>query len=180
MPDFSGQTRINSVAQENQHEGGGFMMSETRRDHYAGALVALIGAGAAWQGSQYGIGTMTRMGAGFFPTALGVGMVVMGVLIAASAGKTQSVGIAPLHGPETAPDWRGWAAIIAAVLAFIGLAQYAGLLPATFACVFVAAMGDREASWRQSAALAAGITVFGIVLFNYVLQVQIPIIGQMF
>jgi uncharacterized protein (DUF486 family) len=53
-------------------------------------------------------------------------------------------------------------------------------MPATFACVFVAAMGDREANWRQSAALAAGITVFGIVLFNYVLQVPIPIIGQMF
>jgi hypothetical protein len=156
------------------------MMSETRRDHYAGALVALIGAAAAWQGSQYGIGTLSRMGAGFFPTALGAGMVIMGVLIAAAARKTQSAGIAPLHGTETAPDWRGWVAIIAAVLAFIGLAQYAGLMPATFACVFVAAMGDREASWRHSAALAAGITVFAIVLFNYVLQVPMPVIGRMF
>ncbi len=42
----------------------GPMMNETRRDHYAGALVALIGAGAAWRGSQYGIGTMWRMGVG--------------------------------------------------------------------------------------------------------------------
>jgi hypothetical protein len=181
MPSFSGQTPSIQLCKKSKvGEWDGFMMNETRRDHYAGALVALIGAGAAWRGSQYGIGTLSRMGAGFFPTALGVGMVIMGVLIAAAAGKTQSAGSAPLHGPEMAPDWRGWAAIIAAVLAFIGLAQYAGLMPATFACVFVAAMGDREANWRQSAALAAGITVFGIVLFNYVLQVPMPIIGQMF
>ncbi len=153
-------------------------MDEKRRDHYAGALMALLGAGAMVQGSQYGIGSMTRMGSGFFPVALGAGMVVMGVLIAASASK------APpppdlLHGPQTPPDWRGWGCIIAAVLLFIGLAQYAGLLPAIFACVFVAAIGDRRAKLRQSLALATGVTVFGLLVFAYGLQVQIPILGAM-
>jgi hypothetical protein len=154
------------------------MTNETRRDHYAGALVALIGAGAAWQGRQYGIGSLTRMGPGFFPVALGIGMVVMGVLIAAAA-RPAKPEIDPIHGPAVPPDWRGWAAIIAAVLLFLVLAQYAGLLPATFACVFVAAMGDRQMRWSHALLLAAGLSLFGILLFVYALQVQIPVFGRL-
>jgi hypothetical protein len=154
------------------------MISEKRRDHYAGALMALIGAGAAVQGSQYGIGSLTRMGSGFFPTALGIGLVVMGVLIAAAAGGAQP-DPDPHHAPASVPDWRGWTCIIAAVVLFIGLAQHAGLLPAIFACVFVAAIGDRQASVRQSLALACGITAFGVLVFSYLLQVQIPLLGAM-
>lgn len=154
------------------------MISEKRRDHYAGALIALIGAGAAVIGSRYGIGTLTRMGSGYFPTALGIGMVVMGVLIAAAGGKA-APDLDPHHAPNSAPDWRGWGCIIAAVLLFIVLAAYAGLLPATFVCVFVAASGDRQASWKQSLALACGITAFGVLVFSYALQVQIPLLGAM-
>ena len=48
------------------------MISEKRRDLYAGGLVFLIGSGAAIIGSKYTIGSLTKMGPGFFPAALGV------------------------------------------------------------------------------------------------------------
>jgi uncharacterized protein (DUF486 family) len=49
------------------------------------------------------------------------------------------------------------------------------MAPGTFACVFVAAMGDREATIKNSAILAAVITIFGVGLFAYILQVPMPV-----
>lgn len=140
------------------------------RDYYAGALIALLGVGAAYQGAQYGIGTLTSMGSGFFPVALGAGMVLCGALMAL-ARKVDEEG----HDIR-APDWRGAAAILAAVALFIALADRAGLAPATFACVFVGALGTATTRSREAALLAAAVTVFGVLLFHYGLQVQFPIV----
>ena len=51
------------------------------RDHYAGLLMALIGAGAIYKGVEYGVGGLTSMGSGFFPVVLGVGLVLMGAVM---------------------------------------------------------------------------------------------------
>ena len=139
--------------------------------YYAGALVAVIGLGAIYEGQQYGIGGLSDMGSGFFPVMLGVGMVLMGVLIAASRPAADEG-----HAAITPPDWRGAAAILAAVVLFIALADRAGLAPATFACVFVGSLGTSSTRLWEAAALAAGATIFGVLLFHYGLQVQFPII----
>ena len=147
-----------------------------RRDYYAGALMMLIGGGAALLGSHYDVGSLTRMGPGFFPTALGILLAELGIVIAGTAAYAP----APAkEAPAPRPDWRGWFCITAGALLFIGLAEYAGLVAATFACVFVAAMGDRSNSWKEAALLAAGITIFGTVLFAYVLKIEIPVFGGM-
>lgn len=149
-----------------------------RRDYYAGALMMLIGGGTAIVGSQYQMGSLTRMGPGFFPTALGILLAILGIAIAGSAAYTG----APKDGGEAAltkPDWRGWLCITGGAFLFVGLASHGGLVPATFACVFVAAMGDRTNSWKEAALLAAGVTVFGTALFAYLLQISIPVFGTM-
>jgi len=40
----------------------------------------------------------------------------------------------------------------------------------------VAAMGDRTATIKSAALLSAFITVFGVSLFHYVLQIPMPIL----
>ena len=153
------------------------MIDEKRRDYYAGGLLIVMGASAAYIGSSYQIGSLTKMGPGFFPTCLGVLLAFMGVLVSLAASTTATASGPDLHhGIQASPDWRGWTCIGGSVIAFITLSEYAGLLPATFFCVFIAAAGDRSSTLKGSAALAAGITVFGLVLFSYVLRVQIPII----
>ena len=132
--------------------------------------MALIGAGAVVEGRSYGVGTLTSMGSGFFPVALGIGLVLMGVLMAAVHSP------APEGHHAGTPDWRGTLAITAAVALFIGLAQPVGLAPATFACVFVGSMGTRGTTAIEAALLAVGVTVFGVVLFSFGLKVQFPII----
>jgi hypothetical protein len=155
------------------------MSSGSKRDYYAGALIALIGAGAAYQGSTYGIGTLAQMESGFFPTAIGAGMVLIGAAIAASGGGSEEAaktGLEDPHAASTAVDWRGWIAIIAGVSLFMLFCEFVGLLPAIFACVFVSAMGSTTTTWKEALVLAFCVTVFGIVLFAYGLKVQIPII----
>ncbi|MGI4942260.1 MAG: tripartite tricarboxylate transporter TctB family protein [Janthinobacterium lividum] len=147
------------------------------RDHYAGLLMALIGAGAIYKGVEYGVGGLTNMGSGFFPVVLGVGLVLMGALMASVRAPAQDAADAPANSHAIrAPDWRGAAAIVAAVALFILLADRAGLAPATFACVFVGALGTSSTRLIEAALLAAAVTVFGVVLFRYGLQVQFPII----
>jgi hypothetical protein len=51
-----------------------------------------------------------------------------------------------------------------------------GFIPATFACVFVSALGDRTATWKSALVLAAVITVFGVVVFSYLLQIPMQLL----
>jgi hypothetical protein len=51
-----------------------------------------------------------------------------------------------------------------------------GMAPATFACVFVSALGDREATWKSAFILAVLVTLFGVGLFHYLLQIPMPVL----
>lgn len=143
-----------------------------KRDFYAGGLVMLIGIGAVVEARNYPVDTLMRMGPGFFPLVLGILLVVVGVLIAGSAAGPDEGEVRIL--PER-KEWLGWSCIIASPLVFILLGEHTGMAPAAFGCVFVAAMGDRDATWKSAVLLAAGVTVFGVTLFSYFLQIPLPI-----
>ena len=59
---------------------------------------------------------------------------------------------------------------------FIFCGLHGGMAPATFACVFIAALGDRESTFKSSFLLAAGITLFGVILFAYVLKIPFQVV----
>jgi len=126
------------------------------------------------KGPTYRMGTLMHMGPGFMPTALGVILICLGIAIIAPAlllepGEDED--ILPEH-----REWFAWGCILASPVAFILFGSYGGLAPATFACVFVAAMGDRTMTYRQATILSAVITVFGVGLFHYLLQVPMPVL----
>jgi uncharacterized membrane protein YhdT len=145
-----------------------------KRDYYAGALMLVLGVGAAVTGSGYKFGSLARMGPGFMPVVLGVVLALLGLLIAGTALLSSEAGdkkFLPDH-----PQWFGWLCIIGGPILFIILGQYGGMIPAVFACVFVCALGDNTATVKSSAILAAGITVFGVVLFHYLLNIPFPLL----
>jgi heme A synthase len=59
---------------------------------------------------------------------------------------------------------------------FIVFGHFFGMIPATFACVFIAALGDRNATWMGTIVLSTVVTVLGVGLFSYFLQVPMPIL----
>jgi hypothetical protein len=142
------------------------------KDCYGGALMLLAGLGAVYQGLSYKVGTLTEMGPGFFPVAVGAVLVLMGILIALGAR-----GAAPDSKADTdqRPEWRGWFCITASIGAFIALGKYGGLLPATFAVVFISALGDRENTVKQAALLALVLCAVAVVVFWWALRMQFPL-----
>ncbi len=145
-----------------------------RRDFYAGLFLMLIGLVVAVQAASYAVGDLFHMGPGFMPLALGIVLGGLGALIAATANLPKDFG---LDGSVVGrPDWIGCLCIIAGPVLFIVLGTYGGLVPAIFGCVFVSALGDRTTGWRGAALLAGGTTVFGVVLFGYLLGVPFPVL----
>lgn len=152
---------------------GSSVLAGGRRDLVAGALLALIGAGILAESQRYNLGTLTRMGPGLYPSILGCVMILMGALIALNR---HSPGDDHAGEAETTPlDWRGFGCIVGGVLAFIVLGAYGGLAPASFACVFISALGDRTATLKNSVLLALAVTACGALLFSFGLQLQLPL-----
>jgi Tripartite tricarboxylate transporter TctB family len=148
-----------------------------KRDFYAGGLMILIGLGIALKGTTYRLGTPMHMGPGFFPTMLGVLLVLIGIAIAGPAlvpspeGAESDESILPEH-----PQWWAWMCILLSPVFFIVFGRYFGMIPGTFTCVFIAALGDRGATWKGTVILSTVVTIFGVVLFSYFLQVPMPIL----
>ena len=149
-------------------------MASDNKEYYAGGLMMLIGLGTSVEGLSYKLGTLTHMGPGFFPVALGGILVVLGMLIAA-AGVIQADGNGE-DSPPKRPEWLGWLCIIGGPILFIIFGLYGGMLPATFACVFVCALGDRTATLKGSLGLAAGCSAFAALLFHFLLRIPFPLV----
>jgi putative tricarboxylic transport membrane protein len=145
-----------------------------KRDYYAGGLMLLLGVGAAVTGSGYKFGSLARMGPGFMPVVLGVVLAFIGILIAGTALASSEPDDKKFM-PDN-PQWFGWSCIIAGPILFIILGHYGGMIPAVFACVFVSALGDKTASYKSSLILAAGVTVFGVLLFHYLLNIPFQLL----
>jgi len=145
-----------------------------KRDYYAGALMLLLGVGAAVTGSGYKFGSLARMGPGFMPVVLGIVLAFLGILIAGTA-LASSEPDDKRFLPDN-PQWFGWLCIIGGPILFIILGQYGGMIPAVFACVFVCALGDKTGTVKSSAVLAAGVTIFGVLLFHYLLSIPFPLL----
>ncbi len=140
-----------------------------KRDYYAGALMVLLGVGAAVTGSGYKFGTLARMGPGFMPVVLGVVLAFLGILIATTAlGSSEPDNQKFL--PEN-PQWLGWLCILAGPVLFIVVGYYGGMIPAIFACVFVSHSATRRRrinrrsfsrSWSPSSACCCSTILLNI------------------
>ena len=146
------------------------MRFEDRKDFLGGLLMLVLGLATGMHASSYTIGSLRRMGPGFFPLSLGVILGLVGVLLMVTA----KAPAAPAE--RLAPEWRGWACICVGIAAFVVLGQWGGLIPATFAVVFIAALGDRQNTVLGSAVLGVVMTGACVLVFWWLLQVPFPLL----
>ena len=147
-------------------------LASKSKDFYGGAFVFLIGVCATHKAIGYQVGSLTRMGSGYFPAAVGVLLAAMGIFIAFAPRRIKSV----KEGFHGSPDWRAWVCIILANIAFVVIGRHGGLVPATFAIVFIAAMGDRKNTVKSAFLLAFAMVIVSAAVFWGALQLQFPLI----
>ena len=143
------------------------------KDHLGGAILLAVGIAVTVTAIGYDVGTPSQMGAGFVPVALGVLLLVIGVAMILTGKPAAEDPMGP-HGPFR-PEWRGWLCIVGSVFAFAVLARYGGMVPAGFVTIFVAAMGDREATLFNSALFAVGLDLLGVAVFHFGLNLQLSL-----
>jgi hypothetical protein len=150
------------------------------KDRRAGLFVAGVGVFAIVVGSRYGVGSLARVGPGLFPSLLGTVLLLLGMAIFLTAGRGGEPALVPtMHDGSDHPfDLRGWIAIVLGVVWFIAVTPLLGLVPGTFGCVFVSALGDRSATAVKSAVLAAVVSILGAVIFGWALRVGVPYFGS--
>lgn len=130
------------------------------KDFWSGVMLLVIGLGAGWIAQGYPMGTVLRMGSGYFPTLLSGILCVFGVLLMLRAVKTTE----SIEG-----GWSLRALVILPIsFALFGfLLDRAGFVPAMLVLVIGSALAGSEFRLIEVLALAVFMTVLSIGIFIY-------------
>lgn len=143
------------------------------RDLWTGVIYLAFGGSAVALARGYGLGTAFRMGPGYFPTALGILLIAIGL---ASLVR----GVLRPGDPLALVRLKGILAIVGSTVAFGLLVRGAGLVVALPVLVLLSAAASARFRWGPALALAAGLTVFCVVVFVKGLGVPLPLLGHWF
>lgn len=135
-------------------------------DVIGGTLLIVVGLYFAIQAGEYDLGTLRRMGPGFFPRALGIFLIALGLLIAALA--------LWRDGELPKPRLRPFAAILGSILAFSLSVEWVGMVPATFLLVGISSLAEPAARPVATLSLAVALSVIAVVVFSHGLSIPLP------
>ena len=134
-------------------------------------LLAVTGLGVATLGSSYQVGSLTAMGPGFMPVALGVCLVLLG--IALFAGELRIAPKTELGFPLRPVLWVG-----GGILAWAMLIDVLGFFPASIVQLLFSSFALPQEGWRSVLILALGMTLAAYILFVTLLGVPVPAFGS--
>ena len=141
------------------------------KDLASGLMFVAFGLVSILLSSAYDYGTPSRMGPGFFPTALGALIVLLGAVLTVRA--------LTGGGPGEAVDrvhLRPFILVSASVAVFGVAVQHLGLFPAIIALVVLGRLADREGSWPETLLISAVLCALCYVVFSLLLEVRIPLV----
>lgn len=119
------------------------------------------------------LGTAFRMGPGYFPLVLAGVLTLLGVVILVQSVRVTGEAIGVLA-------WRGMLFILPAPIVFGLLVRGAGFVPALFVAAFIASFASERLRVPAALALAAGITLFSVLVFSYGLGLPFERFGPWF
>jgi len=145
-------------------------MTRNARDFWTGLLYIFFGSSAILIARDYGMGTAIKMGPAYFPTILGGLLLVIGVMSV-----IRSFIVAGI--PIGAFGFKGLALVTISVVAFGFVVRGLGLVIALPLLIIVSAYGSTRFRWRPTLLMAAGLTIFCVLVFLKGLGIPLPIIG---
>lgn len=132
-----------------------------------------FGSAAVIVGRDYTLGTAVRMGPAYFPSALGVLLVVIGLI-----GVIRSFIIK--GEPVEAFAIKPFLLILFSIFFFGWMVRGAGLAPSAFLLILVSGFSSIYFRWKPALLLATGLTLFSILIFVKALGLPIPVFGPWF
>jgi hypothetical protein len=131
------------------------------KDFVSGAIFTAIGIAAVAIATSYPVGAATRMGPGYFPTAVGLVLILLGAIkVIRSVAWRRGETIGALAA-------RPLVLVPMGVVLFGVLLQRAGLLPAIGALVLVGCVAQPGWRWVQMAAIFAIAGAIASILWVY-------------
>src|SRR5690606_35848452 len=118
--------------------------------------------------AQLGLGTMLRMGPGYFPLVLGILMAGLGVAIMVRSLWTTDE-------PITPPSWRAVVTITATPIIFAVTLRGLGMIGAIALTATAASLATTSVGWRKRIVIVAGLTAGAVILFVYLLGLNLPL-----
>lgn len=135
-------------------------------DIIGGLLLVALGAFTVYYAQRYSMGRLQMMGPGFFPTALGYILMVLGSLIALPAFWRK--------GPKLQVNYKGAFWVILGLLTFAITLDHLGLIFATMLAVVVAALAS-TLPWLSKIYLGASVAAITYVIFIVGLNMNMPV-----
>jgi hypothetical protein len=142
---------------------------QNNRDFWAGLMFFLFGAAAVFVARDYPFGRLLRMGSGFFPTLMGVILMLFGVYI-------MFKGLRWNKKIEGSWSIRALIALPLITVLFGVLMDRAGFIPALAALAFGSAAAGKEFKWGEVLLLTAFMTGLSVAVFVWGLGLPYPLL----
>jgi len=144
-------------------------MTARPKDVYAGAIFIAIGLAAYFGAQQYDVGSARNMGPGYLPAMMGVVLVILGGFSLANAARLRT------PDPIAKSSLEPFVLVVASVIAFALLIDWAGLVVAVVALVFISSLRRLFSHPFEILAIAVGLAVFCVLLFSLGLGMAMPL-----
>ncbi len=127
-------------------------------DFWAGVMFVSFGTAAIYMARDYPMGSAMRMGPGYFPTYLGVLMILLGLIIGIKGILGGGEKITPFV-------FRPILVLSAAVIVFGLLMETVGFVLALVALILLSTLAGREFKWLEVSILMVVLIVGAILVF---------------
>jgi hypothetical protein len=147
------------------------MRIKNQKDFWAGVMFIGFGSFFAGFGTEYTFGSADRMGPGYFPTLLGIIVIVLGIIVAIS-------GLSPKAEEEKVDkfDWRTLFFVLFPIVLFGLVLNSLGLIVALFLLVMISSYAGHEFRWKEALVNSVVLIVLCFVIFVYALKLQFPLL----
>ena len=143
------------------------------KDFWSWVLYVFFGSTALIVGRDYGMGSALKMGPAYFPSLLGGLLIVVG---AVSVIRSFIVEGTPIGRFALKP----LAIVVGSVILFGAIVRGAGLAIALPLLAMISASASARFRWIPSIVMAAGLTIFCVLVFLKGLGVPWPLFGSWF
>ncbi len=148
-------------------------MIRSSKDFWTGLIYIFFGVSAIIIARDYGMGTGGRMGPAYFPTVLGGLLAVIGAIAMIRSFLVPGT-------PIGAFAFKGLVLVCIPVLLFGIIVRGAGLAVALPLLVVISAYASVHFRWLATLVIAAGLTIFCVLVFLKGLGIPLPVVGPWF